>query len=189
MCHSSQQLMMYWKGGEDGGCCETGTCPSGPGSSAGGITNSFSQHLTATCPHRGLGPADAELRVWWEGGHIKVAFKVICMVLKVGCILSHRKPANTAQCGFYTSDVHNNRKDPQRRSEGTVLPLAPRRTKPKPSFSFFWSTTVFSSTTQSLWRRWRAERPLAQPIIRSMATDARAEWRFMSVRQGQGRAG
>lgn len=63
------------------------------------------------------------------------------------------------------------------------LPFAPRRTKPNPSFSFFWSTTVFSSTTQSLWSRCRAERPLAQPIIRSMATDALPEWRFMLLEE------
>ena len=64
--------------------------------------------------------------------------------------------------------------------EGEGLPLAPRSTKPKPSFSFFWSSTVFSSTTQSLWRRRRAERPLAQPMSRSMAPEAPLpEWRFM----------
>lgn len=77
-------------------------------------------------------------------------------------------------------------------SQQVNLPLAPRRTKPKPSFSFFWSTTVFSSTTQSLWRRWRAARPLAQPIIRSIATDALPEWRFMLLEgscSGQGRVG
>lgn len=65
-----------------------------------------------------------------------------------------------------------------------LLPFAPRSTNPNPSLSFFCRTTVFSSITQSLWRKFRAKRPLLlHPIIRIIATAARPECFIMTARR------